>query len=297
MLHKLLIGTLPLLPRPVMRHFAGKYIAGETLEQELAKLREMAGRGFSGVLDILGEGSSSESHAREAAEAYIQGAEAVAEAQLDTYVSIKPTHLGLNKSEALALELFGLVAARCRDLGVFMRIEMEDHPTTDATLRIYEALRPEYERVGIVLQARLHRTLVDIENLAPGPVDVRMVKGIYLEPAEIAHTDPSSIRRAYLDCTRRLLTRGDVHLRLATHDEGMANDLIELMADFEVPREDYEFQVLLGVQEQLWERWKLEGLNVRVYVPFGPEWREYSQRRLRKNPELFKAVMRQMLPA
>lgn len=296
MLHKLLIGTLPLLPRPLMRHFAGKYIAGESLEEEMAKLSEMAARGFPGIFDILGEGSVSESHARQALADYKSGADAIAAAKLDCYVSVKPTHFGLTTSEELALELYRELAAHCEDLGIFMRVEMEDHPTTDATLRIFEVLRTEFSAVGIVLQARLFRTLQDIEELAPGALDVRLVKGIYIEPAEIAHTAPEPIREAFLNCARLLLERGEVNLRLATHDRDMGEDLLRMLEEFQHPNSHYEFQVLLGVQEALWTDWQAQGETVRVYVPFGPEWREYSQRRLSRNPELFKAVVRDVLP-
>lgn len=297
MLHKLMVGAMPLVPLPVMRRLAGKYIAGETQEEALARLRALAAEGYSGIFDLLGEGTRSEADARAAAESYRRGAEAVAAAGLDTYVSIKPTHLGLNLDEALALALYREVALRCRELGVFLRVEMEDHPTTDATLRIHEALRAEFgEGVGIVLQSRLLRTPDDIAAMAPGPLDVRLVKGIYLEPAEIAHTDAAAIRRAYVAQARQLLERGDVRLRLATHDEQMAAELVGLLREHEVPRERYEFQVLLGVRPDIWARWRREGHPVRVYVPFGPEWREYSMRRMRKNPQLLRAVVRDLLP-
>ncbi len=296
MLHKLMVGTLPLIPRPVMRRIAGKYIAGETQAEALAKLQELSAAGFSGVYDILGEGSVDEAHARAAARDYMAGASAIAAAGLDTYVSVKPTHLGLTSDEGMALELYREIARHCAGVGVFLRVEMEDHPTTDATLRIYEALRAEFEAVGVVLQARLFRTPGDIDALAPGPIDIRLVKGIYLEPAEIAHTDHDAIRQAYLTQARQLLERGDVQLRLATHDDAMAQELIALLREFDVPKERYEFQVLLGVQQALWSHWRDEGHPVRVYVPFGPDWREYSMRRLRHNPELFRAVARDLLP-
>ena len=297
MLHKLMVGAMPLVPLPVMRRLAGKYIAGETQEEAMRRLQELAASGFTGIYDLLGEGTGSEADAREAAATYCNGAAAIAAAGLDTYVSIKPTHLGLDLDEALALELYREVATRCRDLGVFMRVEMEDHPTTDATLRIHEALRADFGTgVGIVLQSRLLRTPADIAAMAPGPLDVRMVKGIYLEPADIAHTEREPIRRAYVDQVRQLLERGDVHLRLASHDEEMAAQLVELIREFEVPPDRYEFQVLLGVRPDIWSRWKAEGHPVRVYVPFGPEWRQYSMRRMRKNPQLFRAVLRDLLP-
>jgi proline dehydrogenase len=296
MLHKLLIGTMPFVPRPLMRRIAGRYIAGESLHEALDRLKSLAAEGFPGIFDILGEGSSTEEHARAAAAAYKLGATALARESLDAYVSIKPTHLGLQTSRALALELYWDVLAHCAALGIFVRVEMEDHPTTDATLSIFEDLRREFSNVGIVLQARLLRTLDDIAKLAPGALDVRMVKGIYLEPASIAHTAPGPIREAFVTACRRLLERGDVRLRLATHDEQLGGELIGLLEEFEVRREDYEFQVLLGVQRQLWTRWQAAGHRVRVYVPFGPEWREYSLRRLRHNPDLLKAIVRDLLP-
>ncbi len=296
MLHKLLMGTMPYVPRPFIRRIAGRYIAGETLDEALAKLRELAAAGHPGIFDILGEGSASEEHAHAAARDYKRGADALAEAGLDTYVSIKPTHLGLYCGEDLALELYRDVAAHCAERGILLRVEMEDHPTTDATLRIYERLRAEFTNVGIVLQSRLLRTPDDVAALAPGPLDVRMVKGIYLEPPELAHTRPEPISEAYVQLCRQLLVRGDVTLRLATHDEALGRRLIELVREFELPSERYEFQVLLGVQPHLWKAWQAAGHTVRVYVPFGPEWREYSQRRLEHNPELFKAVVRNMLP-
>lgn len=296
MLHKLLMGTMPFVPRPLMRRLAGRYIAGETQEEALAKLEELAAAGHPGIFDILGEGSSTEAHARAAVEAYKDGARAIAEAGLDAYISIKPTHLGLCTSEDFALTLYREVAAHCEELGLFLRVEMEDHPTTDATLSVFEKLRTEFSNVGIVLQSRLLRTPDDIAKFAPGHLDVRLVKGIYLEPESIAHTDPVAIREAFVHASRQLLERGDVRLRLATHDEQLASSLIDLVREFELPTKDYEFQVLLGVQQQLWSLWQSAGHTVRVYVPFGPEWREYSQRRLRKNPDLLRAVMRDMLP-
>ena len=211
-------------------------------------------------------------------------------------MSVKPTHFGLLVDEALALELYRDLATHCRERGRFVRVEMEDHPTTDATLRVFEALRREFDNVGTVLQSRLFRTPADIDALAPGPLDVRMVKGIYLEPAEIAHTEVEPIRDAFVECTRKLLERG-AFVRLATHDEFMATRLIHLLEKTGKTAADYEFQVLLGVREPLWREWYGLGHPVRVYVPFGPNWKDYSLRRMRKNPQLFGAVVRNMFRA
>ncbi len=294
MVQKLVLASLPYIPRPLMRRLASRYIAGETLEEALAKLLALARRGYPGILDILGENIASESEAREVAARYRAAADALAGQGLDAYVSVKPTHLALTMNERLCLELYSGIAEHCAKLGLFVRVEMEDHPTTDGTLRVFEALRARYRNVGIVLQSRLLRTPADIDRLAPGPLDVRMVKGIYLEPREIAHTDPEPIRNAYVACVRKLCERG-AKLSLATHDDLMAPRCIALVEEFGYSREQYEFQVLLGVREPLWQRWKDDGHTVRVYVPYGPDWRAYSTRRLRKNPQILQHVMRDTL--
>ena len=288
------LAGLPLLPRWLMHRLAARYIAGEQLSDALARLAALRARGYTGILDVLGEDVLDEAAARAAAAVYRTAASALAERKLDCYVSIKPTHLGLRLSEKLCAGLYHELARHCAPLGLALRVEMEDHTTTDATLRVFERLRAQHENVGIVLQSRLERTPHDIERLAPGPLWVRLVKGIYLEPAAIAHTESGSIREAYVEAARLLLARG-ARLSFATHDEELAERLVALCREQRVPRESYEFQVLLGVREGLWEKWRAAGEHVRVYVPFGPEWRAYSTRRLRKNPEIFRHVLRDIL--
>lgn len=290
----LVLATLPYIPRPLMRRLASRYIAGETLEEALAKLASLAAHGHPGILDILGEHIADEAEARAVAASYAAAADQLAARRLDAYVSVKPTHLALTMNEALCLELYGGLAAHCRARGLRLRVEMEDHPTTDATLRVFEALRARFDNVGIVLQSRLFRTLDDIDRLAPGPLHVRMVKGIYLEPPAIAHTEAEPIRAAYVACTRKLLERGAT-ISFATHDDALADRCVTLIGEFGHPRDGYEFQVLLGVREPLWERWRAAGHSVRVYVPYGPDWRAYSTRRLRKNPQILRHVMRDTL--
>ncbi|QDU68768.1 proline dehydrogenase family protein [Engelhardtia mirabilis] len=293
-LDQIVLSTLPLIPTPIMRRLAGRYIAGERLDEAIARLQGLASEGHAGVIDLLGEDVRDEAQARKVLHSYTAAADAVHAARLDAYVSVKPTHVGLELSEDLAFDIYHQLAGHCAGLGQFLRVEMEDHATTERTLRVFERLRREHHNVGIVLQSRLLRTPVDIEALAPGPLDVRMVKGIYLEPAEIAHTAPGAIRDAYLACTAQLFDRGAT-VSLATHDEVMAADLIKLVTERGLGTDRYEFQVLLGVREPLWKLWKDDGHRVRVYVPYGPEWRAYSQRRLRKNPQLFRHVVRDTL--
>jgi len=288
------ISALPLVPTLIMRRLAGRYIAGESMQEAVDRLLTLAGQGYTGIIDLLGEDVRDEAQARGVADIYKTAADQVHAAGLDVYVSIKPTHLGMELSVDLAFDLYDSVATHCAALGLFLRVEMEDNTTTDRTLRIFERLRERHDNVGIVLQSRLFRTPGDIAALAPGPLDVRMVKGIYLEPAEISHTDVAPIRDAYVRCTDQLFERG-ANVSLATHDEVMAETLIDLIKKRELAAERYEFQVLLGVREPLWREWSGRGHQVRVYVPYGPEWRAYSQRRLRKNPQLFRNVVRDTL--
>ncbi|MEZ6016485.1 MAG: proline dehydrogenase family protein [Planctomycetota bacterium] len=293
LLEKAIVSALPLVPRAIMRRISGRYIAGETLEEAVTCLTDLRARGYSGVIDLLGEDVHGEPAARRVMQEYEVIAQAMHTHQLDAYVSVKPTHFGLRTSRDLALELYAELARSCASRGQFLRVEMEDHTTTDDTLWIFAELRRSFANVGIVLQSRLMRTPDDIRNLPPES-DVRMVKGIYIEPAAIAHTDYVPIRDAFVAACEQLWRAGH-RIRLATHDEHMAARCLQLAADLGVARDRYEFEVLLGVQQPLWERWRARNYGVRVYVPFGPDWRAYSTRRLKKNPAIAGHVLRALL--
>lgn len=294
LLSSIILGAMPFVPKPVMRRLASRYIAGESLTDALARLTEFSERGFDGILNLLGEHVRTDEGVRAVVDEFTAAARALAERGLPAYISVKPTHVGLEASEELAFASFERLARTCADLGLFLRVEMEDRETTDATLRVFERLRSRHDNVGLVLQSRLFRTPGDIDALADGgggPLDVRMVKGIYLEPASVAHTEPGPIRDAYVDCTRRLFEHG-ARVALATHDDALADRLLALVDELGVGPDRYEFQVLMGVREPLWRRWQEAGHPVRVYVPYGPEWRAYSQRRMRENPEILHHVLR-----
>lgn len=293
-LDQLAIASLPLIPTPVMRRLAGRYIAGERLDQAIARLGQLAEAGHPGVIDLLGEDVRDERETHGVVADYERASEAIAAAGLDAYVSVKPTHVGLELSEELAFENYSRLAEQCSKHGQLLRVEMEDHTTTDRTLAVFARLCERYDNVGVVLQARLFRTLDDIDALPARPLNIRLVKGIYLEPAEIAHTEAEAIRDAFAACAERLLDRGDF-LALATHDDLLAERVLKGVAARGLGADSYEFQVLLGVREPLWSSWKGAGHSVRVYVPYGPQWRPYSQRRLRKNPQIFRHVVRDTL--
>jgi proline dehydrogenase len=288
-----IVAVLPLVPRPVMRRISSRYIAGEELEDALQCLARLAAEGYPGAIDLLGEDVHGEAAARTVCERYRAIVVALHDRGLDAYVSVKPTHLGLRASRDLALELYTSLAAHAAAHGQSVRVEMEDHTTTDDTLWLFARLREAHPNVGIVLQSRLFRTPDDIRALPPDS-DVRMVKGIYVEPPSIAHTTYVPIRDAFVAQCEQLWRAGH-RVRLATHDEHMAARCLQLAADLGVARDRYGFEVLLGVQQPLWERLKARGYTVRVYVPFGPDWRAYATRRLKKNPAIAGHVLRAIL--
>jgi proline dehydrogenase len=294
LLSDLTVGALSMMPTAIMRHFSSKYIAGESLAEAIERLALLNAEGYSCILDILGEDADGEAGARSALEQYMDAASRLTDSDLDAYVSVKPTHFGLRTGEDLCFDLYSTLAAHCDELGQFLRVEMEDHGTTDATLRVFARLLEAHANVGIVMQSRLFRNAADIEalltNLPQGrQLNVRLVKGIYLEPMEIAHTQYQPIADSYV-AHARLLFEGGATVSLATHDEKMGAELIALVKELDIPKQRYEFQVLMGVRRPLWALWKNAGHPVRVYVPYGPEWKAYSLRRLKKNPKLLTQV-------
>ncbi len=290
LIHRAVLGAMPLIPGPVMRRLSSRYIAGERLDEALEVLTRLQGEGYGGILDILGEDVADEGEAREVQQSYAEAANGLAKHNLQATISIKPTHLGLRLSPELALELFSGLAQHCQELGLFLRVEMEDHTTTDATLELHRALHAKFEQVGIVIQSRLFRTPKDIEQL-PAASNVRMVKGIYLEPADIAHTEADPIRKAFAEQSMSLLTAGH-KVAFATHDQELGDWLIHACEEASISKASWEFQVLMGVQRSLWSQWRDLGATVRVYVPFGSNWRAYSTRRLAKNPQILGHVLR-----
>lgn len=294
------VSVLSSLPKPLMRRFASRYIAGETTAEALKSLAKFNAMGFPGVLDILGEDegggdpATSVRHAQEAMAQYCQAASDLAASGHDAYISAKPTHFGLHASEELCFDLYDALCLHCAKLGLFMRVEMEDHPTTDATLRIFKRLLIAHDNVGIVIQSRLFRTLNDIDDLiamtpANRRLHVRMVKGIYIEPAEVAHTEYMPIADAFVECTETLWRAG-ARVSLATHDDLMAPRLDALRLALKLDSDAYEYEVLMGVRPKLWRAWQAAGHPVRVYVPYGPDWHAYSMRRLKKNPKLLQQM-------
>ncbi|HEY8315332.1 MAG TPA: proline dehydrogenase family protein [Gaiellaceae bacterium] len=284
LLDKAIVLMLPVVPKPVVQLFSSRYIAGSTLDDAVEVVRTLNGEGKLATVDVLGEEITRESEARAIAQAYCDAFTAIERDQLDSNVSIKLTALGLDLSYELCRENLETVLAEAVRYGNFVRIDMEDSATTSDTLRLYRELRESgFDNVGVVLQAYLHRTLDDVRELADLKPNVRLCKGIYVEPPTIAFTGYEDVRANYVRALDALLEAG-AYVGIATHDEWLIGQALERVEDMDTS--DYEFQMLLGVRERRASELVAAGHRLRVYVPFGEHWYQYSLRRLQENPTM-----------
>ncbi len=278
--------TLPVTPKPLVHFFARRYVAGTTLADAVATVGRLAAEGCCATIDVLGESVTSRELARTAVAAYLEVLETIVASSIDANVSLKPTQMGLQIDENFCHDNIATILERASGHGIFVRIDMEDSPTTDATLRIYHRLAARFPgRCGVVLQSRLRRTLADAAALAAEGANVRLCKGIYLEPRSVAYEDREIIRDNFVHVLRTLLAGGS-YVGIATHDEWLVAEALALIRQFGLSRERYEFQMLLGVDPQLRGILTRAGHRLRVYVPFGSHWYPYSVRRLRENPSI-----------
>lgn len=293
---RLVASSLPLVPRPLMRRLSRRYIAGEERQDALHVGKRLAAAGYRLTFDVLGEAVSDPAGVRAAAGEYLALLDELLAGGLehDLYLSLKPTQMGLAMGEDLCFETVSGVAARAGQHAAFVRFEMEDSTTTDGTLRVFARLRRAFGAgVGCVLQSRLRRSAADARALlaAGGPLNVRVVKGIYVEPEAIAYQDGGEVNASYLDLVAVLL-EGGARVAAATHDDQLVEGVARLLAQRPEFAPRLEFQMLLGVREELRRAMRGRGLPVRVYLPYGREWLPYVRRRLRKNPRLATYALR-----
>jgi proline dehydrogenase len=281
-----IVRLLPAVPKPVVRRISERYIAGEGLDDALRVVHRLNAEGKLATIDVLGEEIVSPDEAEAIAAAYRETFEAIERGRLDSNVSVKLTALGLKLGYGLCKENLEAVVRHAAERDNFVRIDMEDSSTTDETLRLYRELRAGgYDNVGVVLQARLKRTLADVRALAELRPNVRVCKGIYIEPPEIAYRDFDSVRASFVQALEELLAAG-CYVAIATHDEWLVEQGERLVADRGLAREEYEFQMLLGVRPAMGDALVRGGHRLRIYTPFGRHWYAYSLRRLQENPKI-----------
>ena len=280
-----------------MRRLSDRYIAGAELADAVAVVRELNAAGKKATLDVLGEEVVSTEEALAIRHEYELAMVTIEAEGLDANVSVKPTGLGLAVDPELCAESVRALARIAAGHGRFVRMDMEDSSTTTATLDLYRRLRADgHDNVGIVLQAMLRQTLDDVAELAGLDPNVRVCKGIYVEPAEIAFQGDEAIRFNFVQTISALWASG-AKVAVATHDDVLVAKALELIREGGLGLERYEFQLLLGVRGELADELVAGGHTVRIYVPYGQKWYEYSLRRLQENPKIAGYVARDTLRA
>ena len=281
-----IVRALPAVPRQVVKRLSSRYIAGTTLAEACDVVRELNALGKEATLDVLGEEVTLREEAIGLRDAYRRALDTIDEDGLRSNVSVKLTALGLKLDRGLCRADLTAVVEEAARFDNFVRIDMEDSSTTSETLALYRQIREEgHDNLGVVLQAALKRTPSDIGGLGDLRPNVRVCKGIYVEPPEIAYQEDEIIRLNFLDALEALFDIGS-YVAIATHDDWLIGEALALVERRGLGRDDYEFQMLLGVRAELGDGLVREGHRLRIYVPFGRRWYEYSIRRLQENPKI-----------
>jgi proline dehydrogenase len=286
--------SVPVIPRPIVRRISRRYIAGDTLEEAVEKVRDLNGRGCVATIDLLGESTGSKADAAAKLRDYKRVIDAIKANDLESGISVKLTGLGLTLNEELCRANLEEIVEYAGTRNRFVRVDMEDSPYTSVTLDMVVDLHARHENVGAVIQAYMRRSLEDAGRLTGAGVSVRLCKGIYDEPRRVAYKDFDTVRENYIFLLDELL-KGGTYVGIATHDEFLIWHALRLIHQLDVPEDRYEFQMLLGVDEELRGILVGAGHKLRVYVPFGEEWYEYSSRRLKENPKIAGYVAKDVL--
>lgn len=288
------VALLPVVPRSLVRKFSEPYIAGAHLDEAIARIRVLNSKDMMATLDVLGEHIEDPKLADRTREIYLSVLEEIDRSGVDSNISVKLTQLGLHFDPEFCYRHMREIVGRAKELGMTVRIDMEDSTLTTATLDIYRRLRTEFDNVGMVLQAMLRRTLQDLRELEDLHPSVRICKGIYVEPWKVAYQDAGVINRNFCEAVDAVIAAGG-YPAIATHDERLVYEAARIVDRRGLSRDQYEFQMLLGVREELREVILAAGHRLRVYVPYGEQWYAYSVRRMRENPRIAGLIARSVL--
>jgi proline dehydrogenase len=278
------------------RRFASRFIAGETLEDAVHAVRSLNSEGFETTLDCLGESVQDASAAKEACAAYLGVLDRLASQQIRSHVSIKLTQLGLAIDEALAQQHLAMLCERARKIGTFIRIDMESSAYTESTLRVFRELNAPREVLGVVIQSYLRRSENDVAELLKSGARIRLVKGAYQEPPELAFPQKQDVDGNFVKLMQLMLASDSYHA-IATHDERMIAATRDFARAQGLAPERYEFQMLYGIRRQLQRNLLRQGCRVRVYVPYGKQWYAYFMRRLAERPANLFFLLRNLFRA
>jgi len=292
--NKLIVQLVQLMPKSVVGFFSKKYIAGESLEHAIKTVQDLNAKGIYATMDVLGESVTNKEEAIASKNACLEVLNAIKKHNLLSNLSIKPTQMGLAIDEDFAYEQVLEVVKKAHEINNFVRIDMEDSPYTDATINLYKRIYENYKNVGIVVQSYLKRTYDDVVILNKLGTNYRLCKGIYVEPPTIAYKDKQAVRDNFMKSLAEMFKNGN-YAGIATHDKYLIDESYKLIKEMNIPKEKFEFQMLLGVREDLRDKINNDGYKIRVYVPFGSDWHAYSIRRLKENPSMAGHIVKSIL--
>jgi len=293
-INKVVVGTLPLVPKGIVRRFANRYIAGETLDHAVATSKKLNDKGIMGTIDVLGEDVFNKEDATRSKNECLEVLKAIDKHKLNSNQSIKLTSLGLKVDHDFCLANVKEIFTAAKEKNIFVRIDMEDSSVTGETIDIFTEARKTYSNCGIVLQSYMRRTYDDAAKLIESGTNFRLCKGIYVEPEEIAYKDRQEVRDSYMKVLRLMLEK-DSYVGIATHDEYLIDGALKLIEELKKPKDRYEFQMLLGVREGMRDKIVKDGHRMRIYIPFGTHWYQYSIRRFKENPQMAGYVIKSIL--
>jgi proline dehydrogenase len=289
-INSIIVNTIPIFPKKIVKIFANKYIAGDNIKDAIKTVKNLNEKNFMATVDVLGESIIDKEEARKSKDENIEVLEAIAQHKLNCNLSVKLTMMGLTIDKEFCFSLLKEIVECAHAKNIFVRIDMEDSSVTEDTIQIFERIRKDYNNVGIVIQAYLRRSEADIKRLTKIGANFRICKGIYIEPEEIAFKGYQEVRDNYLKILKIALEAGS-YCGIATHDDYLIREAEKIIKELGLSKDKYEFQMLLGVQERLRDETLKHGHRMRIYVPFGMRWYEYSIRRFKENPEVAKHVM------
>ena len=287
-------NMLPLVPKPVVGYFAKRYIAGDKLEDATRVISELNNEGFMCTVNILGENIKKIESAENYLRRYIEILNELTKKKLDSNISIKMTQMGMGLDDKVCLKQMNEIIQLSKKENNFVRIDMEESIYTSKTLEIHSMLAKKHNNVGIVIQAYLRRSESDVSELIKMKAGVRLCKGIYIEPREIAFKDRENIRLNYTLLLKMLL-KGGCYVGIATHDERLVYEAYDIINEMGLGKEEYEFQMIYGVNKEMGKRILADGHRLRIYVPYGEEWHAYSIRRLKENPDIAGHIIKNIL--
>ena len=293
LINKIIVAVVKLMPRSVIWIFSKRYIAGEKLEDAINLVKALNGKGIFATIDVLGEAIKNRDEASEDKKKCMEVLDAIKKNNLMSNLSIKPTQLGLGIDEDFAYQQVSELVWKSMGINNFIRLDMENSPYTDSTFRLYKRLREKYDNVGVVIQSYLKRSYNDVVELNELNTDYRLCKGIYIESAEIAFNDKQKVRNNFVKILEEILKAGN-YVGIATHDEFLINEAYRLINELNIPKDKFEFQMLLGVREDLRDKINADGYKIRIYIPFGKDWYKYSVRRLQENPQIAGHIFRNL---